>query len=51
MVKNWEINGTEEIGLGTPTPGAKAPNHQYPQYWLNIHYIGPVSYLSTSEYV
>ena len=21
MVKNWEINGTEEIGLVTPTPG------------------------------
>ena len=20
MVKNWEINGTEEIGLVTPTP-------------------------------
>ena len=21
MMKNWEINGTEEIGLVTPTPG------------------------------
>ena len=25
-------------------PGAKAPGHQYPQCWLNIHCIGPVSY-------
>ena len=25
-------------------PGAKAPGHQYPQYWLNIQFIGPVSY-------
>ena len=23
---------------------AKAPGHQYPQCWLNIHHIGPVSY-------
>ena len=21
MVKKWEINGTEEIGIATPTPG------------------------------
>ena len=25
-------------------PGAKAPSHQYPQCWLNIHCIGPISY-------
>ena len=25
-------------------PGAKAPGHQYPQCWLYIHYIGPISY-------
>ena len=25
-------------------PGAKAAGHQYPQYWLNIHRIGAVSY-------
>ena len=25
-------------------PGAKAPSHQYPHCWLNIHCIGPVSY-------
>ena len=24
-------------------PGAKVPSHQYPQCWLNIHCIGPVS--------
>ena len=24
-------------------PGAKAPGHQYPQCWLNIHFIAPVS--------
>ena len=24
--------------------GAKAPGHQYPQYWLNIKFIEPVSY-------
>ena len=23
MLKNYEINGTEEIGLETPTPGDK----------------------------
>ena len=22
MMKNWEIKGTEEIGLVTPTPGS-----------------------------
>ena len=28
MVKNREINGTEEIGLVTPTPGPKRePGH------------------------
>ena len=25
-------------------PGAKAPSHQYPQCWLNIHCIGQASY-------
>ena len=25
-------------------PGAKAPGHQHPHRWLNIHFIGPVSY-------
>ena len=23
-------------------PGAKAPGHQYPQCWINIHCIGPI---------
>ena len=27
---------------------AKAPGHQYPQCWLNIHCIGPVSYKNTT---
>ena len=26
------------------SPGVKAPGHQYPQCWLNIHCIGPISY-------
>ena len=25
-------------------PGAKAPGHQYPQYWLNDQLIGAFSY-------
>ena len=28
-------------------PGAKAPGHQYPQCWLNIHCIGSVSFRNT----
>ena len=29
MMKNWEIDGTEEIGLVTPTPGAlQATGHR-----------------------
>ena len=28
--------------------GAKAPGHQYPHCWLNIHYIGPVPYSNTA---
>ena len=31
--------------------GAKAPGHQYPQWWLNIHCIGPVSYKNTAVMV
>ena len=31
-------------------PGAKAPGHQYPQCWLNIHCIGPVSYKKYHTY-
>ena len=31
--------------------GAKAPSHQYPQCWLNIHCIGPVSYKTISHKV
>ena len=27
-------------------PGAKAPGHQYPQCWCDIHCIGPVSWQS-----
>ena len=27
---------------------AKAPGHQYPQCWFNIHCIGPVSYKNTT---
>ena len=26
MLRNQEINGTEEIGLVTPTPGPRLPN-------------------------
>ena len=32
-------------------PGAKAPGHQYPQCWLNIHCIGPVSYKNIAHKV
>ena len=32
-------------------PGAKAPGHQYPQCWLNIHRIGPVSYKNVAHKV
>ena len=32
-------------------PGAKAPGHQYPQCWLNIHCIGPVSYTTIAHKV
>ena len=32
-------------------PGAKAPGHQYPQCWLNIHCIGPVSYKNIAPIV
>ena len=28
MLKNYEINGTEEIGLVTPTPGIFTPKHK-----------------------
>ena len=28
--------------------GAKAPDNQYPQFWLNIHYIAPVLYQGIS---
>ena len=28
MMKNWENNGTEEIGLVTPTPDLYQPFHQ-----------------------
>ena len=30
--------------VSTVATDAKAPGHQYPQYWLNIQFIGPVSY-------
>ena len=29
---------------GNWCPGAKAPGHQHPQCWVNIHCIGPISY-------
>ena len=32
-------------------PGAKAPGHQYPQCWLNIPCIGPVSYKNIAHKV
>ena len=32
-------------------PGAKAPGHQYPQCWLNIHCIGPVPYKNIAHKV
>ena len=32
-------------------PGAKAPGHQYPHCWLNIHCIGPVSYKNIAHKV
>ena len=31
--------------------GAKAPGHQYPQCWLNIHCIGPISYKNIAHKV
>ena len=35
MVKNREINGTEEIALVTPTPG-----QQQPRYWPGLTGVG-----------
>ena len=32
-------------------PGAKAPGHQFPQCWLNIHCIGPISYKNIAHKV
>ena len=32
-------------------PGAKAAGHQYPQCWLNINFIGPVSYKNIAHKV
>ena len=32
-------------------PGAKAPGHQYPQCWLNIHCVGSVSYKTITHKV
>ena len=32
-------------------PGAKAPRHQYPQCWLNVLCIGPVSYKTIAHKV
>ena len=32
-------------------PGAKAPDNQYPQCWLNIHCIEPVSYKNIAHKV
>ena len=43
MVKNREINGTEEIGLVTPTPVTQTPqstspvSHNAPVYNQNVH--------------
>ena len=31
--------------------GAKAPGHQYPQCWINCHYIGPISLKNTNSYI
>ena len=40
---NWKSMGhTQHCSYWWP--GALVPGHQYPQCWLNIHCIGPVSY-------
>ena len=39
-LKHREMHGCI---VSTVATDAKAPGHQYPQYWLNIHFIGPVS--------
>ena len=40
-LKHWETHGCV---VSTVATDAKAPGHQYPQYWLNLQFIGPVSY-------
>ena len=38
MMKNWENNGTEEIGLVTPTPERQAYQRlQFPHQESRIH--------------
>ena len=45
-INPWTLGNTwvHSQHCGYWCPGAKAPGHQYPQYWLNLQFIGPVSY-------
>ena len=43
-LKHRETHWVRSQHCGYWCPGAKAPGHQYPQYWVNIQFIGPVSY-------
>ena len=45
QAKSWVKSQVKTVSeYGPWCPGAKAPGHQYPQCWLDIHCIGPVSY-------
>ena len=52
-LKHRETHGciVSIVGSGYWCPGANAPGHQYPQCWLNIHCIGPVSYKTIAHKV
>ena len=42
-LKHWETHWCIDSTVASDALGAKAPGHQYPQCWLNIHCIEPVS--------
>ena len=44
--KRWKRMGVHSARYSYWNPGAKAPDHQYPQCWLNVHCTGPVSYMN-----
>ena len=44
--KHRETHGCQHCGCWCP--GAKAPGHQHPQCWLNIHCIGQVSFKNSA---